>query len=435
MGWAALYKDMLGDIWVVRADRAHMHHETGVEIWEAVVFRWGTWLNDPDYENAPGDTWHEAGSASEWLDDKDTHSFDITGDVVEGVIPTLAWAESIILSPQELLLRAWKKPPKKNPRKPTWKDCAGKKVKCPKLYHATSARSAASMLKSGVNLDAKRVRDPGDFGWGFYTTGDLERADYMGERILEVFIDQSRFAYLPYPYFLVPRKRDVHGFWEPQRHRPSTKAERLFYSIAFSEDGRMKNVRGTEAERIRIAKEIRNAFLRNGYAGIITPHDGGETVIFDPAAITGMKLLPSTKKNPRESGKWEYLKHGLHGGAGILFVHKNRMLLMRRSDQVRNPHQWGIPGGGAESRESPWATAVRETAEEAGWRAYRLAEKAGDVREYNGPTGFTTFVVFVKEEFKPKLNWEHDAWKWVTRRQADRMNLHKGVRKMLMEGI
>ncbi len=142
--------------------------------------------------------------------------------------------------------------------------------------------------------------------------------------------------------------------------------------------------------------------------------------------------LQNPKKNPQR------------GGAGILFIHGKKMLLMRRSSQVKNPGQWGIPGGGAERGESSLQTAIRETEEEAGRQAAAYVAHgkkglSGTVRYFHGPllfgAAFTTFLCLVPKEFKPKLNWEHDDWKWVTRQQADRMNLHKGVRKMLKEGI
>lgn len=142
--------------------------------------------------------------------------------------------------------------------------------------------------------------------------------------------------------------------------------------------------------------------------------------------------LQNPKKNPQR------------GGAGILFIHGKKMLLMRRSSQVKNPGQWGIPGGGAERGESSLQTAIRETEEEAGRQAAAYVAHgkkglSGTVRYFHGPVlfgaAFTTFLCLVPKEFKPKLNWEHDDWKWVTRQQADRMNLHKGVRKMLKEGI
>ena len=47
------------------------------------------------------------------------------------------------------------------------------------FYHGTSREQAAAMRIDGIDMSAPRKRDPGDFGWGFYLTGDLERAQKL----------------------------------------------------------------------------------------------------------------------------------------------------------------------------------------------------------------------------------------------------------------
>ncbi|GAF80493.1 unnamed protein product, partial [marine sediment metagenome] len=90
----------------------------------------------------------------------------------------------------------------------------------------------------------------------------------------------ARFAFLANPYFL-------DGF---KAIAPKTKAERLFYSVAFRDGAeRMRTTSGNREARAVAAKEIRRVFLQAGYHGIKTPHDGGEAVVFDLDAIKSMR--------------------------------------------------------------------------------------------------------------------------------------------------
>ena len=103
-----------------------------------------------------------------------------------------------------------------------------------RFYHGTSKERAAEILERGVDLNAPRSHDPGDFGWGLYLTQNLVRAQQYGSVILEVDVDLECFAHVPNPYFiekLVPTQ-------------PQTPPERLFYSLAFDGEGRMKRVAG-----------------------------------------------------------------------------------------------------------------------------------------------------------------------------------------------
>ena len=154
-------------------------------------------------------------------------------------------------------------------------------MRCTTLYHGTSRKRAALILAEGVDMEAPRTRDPGDFGWGFYLTTSLSRARACGEVVLEVAVDTSNFAYLPYPYFL---KR---GSITPLE--PTTEVERLFHDTVFTlvdnDWWKMGTVNGTADERQRAARKVRDCFLAHGHAGIETPHDDGEVVVFDPTSI------------------------------------------------------------------------------------------------------------------------------------------------------
>jgi hypothetical protein len=138
------------------------------------------------------------------------------------------------------------------------------------------SNSVNSILAEGVDFEHPRVSDAGDLGWGFYLSGDVSRARAYGSGILRVFLHEDRFAYLDNPYFL-------NGLDEVE---PKTEVELAFWRLAFK-DGRMRTCAG--ADRKTVARSIRNHFVSAGFDGIITPHSGGEAVVFTADGILGME--------------------------------------------------------------------------------------------------------------------------------------------------
>jgi Uncharacterized protein, homolog of phage Mu protein gp30 len=111
--------------------------------------------------------------------------------------------------------------------------------------------------------------------------------------------------------------------------------------------------------------------------------------------------------------------------AGIVLRVGERILLLHRTDG----QGWAFPGGTIEPDETADAAARRETFEET-------------LHPINGPLDFlhmqewqgvrfATFVYDVPEEFIPQLNSEHDAYKWVSPRDALRHGLHPGARSTI----
>lgn len=141
-------------------------------------------------------------------------------------------------------------------------------------YHGTRAETAKLILSKGVDTEAPKTSDPGDFGWGFYLTKRWARAKAYGEVVLSVGIDPGGLAYIANPYFFK-------GF---KVTKPKTMEEHLFHQIAFAPDGSMKTVTGDRRERVKVSRAIREAFLSAGYLGILSDYDGGEVVLFDDAA-------------------------------------------------------------------------------------------------------------------------------------------------------
>jgi len=165
-------------------------------------------------------------------------------------------------------------------------------------YHGSP--KLQQILDQGFDIDAPRIQDPGDFGWGIYLTTRVYRARYHSteDTILAVEIETDRFAYIQNPYFMY----GLTSFTRPgQRGQlfPETFEEHLFFDIAFepTDSGyEMALVRGKHREEK--SKLVRQVFINEGYDGIITDHDGGEAVIFNADAIVNvwsLEIPPSSQ--------------------------------------------------------------------------------------------------------------------------------------------
>lgn len=100
-------------------------------------------------------------------------------------------------------------------------------------------------------------------------------------------------------------------------------------------------------------------------------------------------------------------------GAGAIIAARDtgRILLPHRSQSVEQPGTWGVWGGAIDPKENPETAARREVHEEAG--APDIEEmiplhvfKKDDFQYHN-------FLAITPQEFKPKLNWETQGYKWI----------------------
>lgn len=103
-------------------------------------------------------------------------------------------------------------------------------------------------------------------------------------------------------------------------------------------------------------------------------------------------------------------------GCILMSRSSGRLLLVRRSAVVDQPHCWANIGGAHCSDEEPEDAALREVCEETGY--------SGDLEMIplfvfvDGTFRYNNFLAIIDEEFDPKLNWEandaiwieHDAW-------------------------
>jgi 8-oxo-dGTP pyrophosphatase MutT (NUDIX family) len=123
----------------------------------------------------------------------------------------------------------------------------------------------------------------------------------------------------------------------------------------------------------------------------------------------------------------------------MLFTDGRRFLLVRRSKHVTEPGTWGVPGGAipldctTRTYRDALESAMVETQEELGSvPEFRVIEIVKD--EHEDGFVYTTFVAKVSPEtvqsYAPVLDWETDDWRWVTPRQAMRLPLHPGLRRV-----
>ena len=122
--------------------------------------------------------------------------------------------------------------------------------------------------------------------------------------------------------------------------------------------------------------------------------------------------------------------------AGVLIAAAptGRVLLALRSAHVRSPGTWGAPGGGIDRGETAEEAAAREVWEEAGIDVdpddlellHQQTKKGGGL--------YTTFLLVIDRELRPRLNDESDAYGWFhpTKKDLPRP-LHPGARRLFEE--
>lgn len=147
------------------------------------------------------------------------------------------------------------------------------------------------------------------------------------------------------------------------------------------------------------------------------------------ASLAGMLSTAWAKAPPIWKGSHITSSYGdaapMMQAAGVAFFSSGKVLLMNRTDG----EGWAFPGGRLEPNESYEAAARREAFEET-LHAYNGPLDPYRMQEWRG-VNFATYLAVVLEEFTPQLNSEHNAFAWVTPRQALKMPLHEGVRMTL----
>lgn len=112
----------------------------------------------------------------------------------------------------------------------------------------------------------------------------------------------------------------------------------------------------------------------------------------------------------RRTGFW-----GKAGAGGIVYcISTKRFLLGLRSEDVDQPGTWGGFGGAVDRDEDVKTAALREISEEIGLDSSNIEEIKKSYVYFDNKTNFkyTNFIVIVKKEFTPTLNWENDKAEW-----------------------
>lgn len=121
--------------------------------------------------------------------------------------------------------------------------------------------------------------------------------------------------------------------------------------------------------------------------------------------------------------------------AGVMFRFQHLVLLLHRTDGLG----WAWPGGGVEPGETFSEAVVRECVEEMGEivpTPFSFGDhEVIDVQNEFG-VGYVTYECPLASTFTPTLNFEHDAYMWVSPSVAlQTLNLHSGVRSTLTEFV
>ena len=99
----------------------------------------------------------------------------------------------------------------------------------------------------------------------------------------------------------------------------------------------------------------------------------------------------------------------------VIYFDGEKVLLLKRKDNVPYGGKWGFPGGGAEKGETPEEAAIRETAEETGIKV--LPEDLVFLDKVVSPDKRDVHV-FACKNFEgnvdaQKVYKEHDGYEWV----------------------
>ncbi len=185
----------------------------------------------------------------------------------------------------------------------------------------------------------------------------------------------------------------------------------------------MKRLRATSPRPVLLSPIFPNAGVQAWYQWTL------DALINRAAAALTLAIHTAWAKTPPIFGSGHitatYGDAALLHAAGIIFRAGDLVLLVRRTDG----EGWAFPGGRLEPDETPEAAARREAFEETlqpvnGLLEFLCTQDAHGVR-------FATFIAEVLEAFTPRLNHEHDAFRWESIGTALRLRLHPGARQAL----
>jgi len=119
---------------------------------------------------------------------------------------------------------------------------------------------------------------------------------------------------------------------------------------------------------------------------------------------------------------------GTHGAAGLLVVAEGKVLLQLRSQAVREPHTWSIPGGARGKDETAEHAALREAAEETSIDPQAVKIVATYTHPCECGWTYDTFTATPIGPFTLSSNWEGERLELVPLEDVDKLDLHPGFK-------
>lgn len=108
----------------------------------------------------------------------------------------------------------------------------------------------------------------------------------------------------------------------------------------------------------------------------------------------------------------------------------DKVLILKRSKNVRNPKQWCFPGGSSKKK-NPKTLAKHELLEEVGIE-YKKKDMGKIVEMELNKKSYHYFVVFGKTGLKVRLDKESSKFKWVKLKSLEHhKDQHQSIRKFV----
>lgn len=125
------------------------------------------------------------------------------------------------------------------------------------------------------------------------------------------------------------------------------------------------------------------------------------------------------------------IRWGLHGAAGVVFVHRDPdgrpyVMLQKRSAMAHEGGTWSCAGGALDLGETPLEGGLREAAEEVGAIPDDARTIGHHVFRPADDWHYTTMVVEVSERFGESINFETDAVGWFSPDEVETLATHAG---------
>lgn len=131
-----------------------------------------------------------------------------------------------------------------------------------------------------------------------------------------------------------------------------------------------------------------------------------------------------------------YIPHksfALVGQKAIILNPENQILLLQRSDKAGLKGKWSIPGGALEDGENPFEGIQREISEETKLKVNNVVPF--HIKSYSEKNDFVVIIGYVcKANLEGvELNWEHSAYRWLTKEEALKLDLTSDAKTFIQQ--